>query len=66
MNLNALDIFLDERKVGVLFQYGDMLRFQVDADYAQDSQRPTLSVAIRAAKPGTGCRAAAQPAGRHV
>ncbi len=26
MNLNVLDIVLDERKVGGLFQYGDMLR----------------------------------------
>ena len=51
MNLSALDIFLGERKVGILFQYGDMVRFQVDAEYAQDPLRPTLSLSMRAASP---------------
>ncbi|PFH12543.1 serine/threonine-protein kinase HipA [Collimonas sp. PA-H2] len=51
MNLSALDIFIGERQAGILFQYGDMLRFQVDPAYAQDPQRPTLSLSMRAATP---------------
>ncbi|HWW07420.1 type II toxin-antitoxin system HipA family toxin [Collimonas sp.] len=51
MNLSALDIYVAERQVGVLFQYGDMVRFQVDPGYAQDPQRPTLSLSMRAATP---------------
>jgi len=51
VNLSALDILIGERHAGVLFQYGDMLRFQVDPAYAQDPQRPTLSLSMRAATP---------------
>lgn len=51
MNLSALDIFIGERQAGILFQYGDMLRFQVDPAYAQDPQRPPLSLSMRAATP---------------
>ena len=51
MNLSALDIFIGERQAGILFQYGEMLRFQVDPAYAQDPQRPPLSLSMRAATP---------------
>lgn len=51
MILSALDIFLGDRKVGILFQYGTIIRFQVDAAYANDSNRPILSLSMRAARP---------------
>ena len=37
------------RGIGYLSQYGDILRASFDADYINDPQRPTLSLALRGA-----------------
>ena len=56
MKFSALDIFLGDVYVGVLFKYGGLIRLQVDPDYANTPDRPLLSLSMRAANPeqGTG------------
>ena len=49
MKLSILEILLGERRVGHLFKYGDIIRLAVDPDYANDRNRPTLSLSFRAA-----------------
>ncbi|MBC3911106.1 type II toxin-antitoxin system HipA family toxin [Undibacterium umbellatum] len=51
MNFSALDIFIGDTKAGVLFRYGDIVRFSVDYEYANDPDRPQISLSLRAEDP---------------
>ncbi|MFZ6676220.1 type II toxin-antitoxin system HipA family toxin [Undibacterium sp. Xuan67W] len=51
MIFRALDIFIGEQIVGVLYQYGDIIRLQVDNDYASNPNRPLLSISLQAKDP---------------
>ncbi|BBB70275.1 phosphatidylinositol kinase (plasmid) [Undibacterium sp. YM2] len=54
MNFSALDIFIGTTKAGVLFRYGDIIRFSVDPDYANDPDRPVISLSYKAEDPAQG------------
>lgn len=56
MNVKSLDIWLGERRVGVLLQYpgapGQVIsRFVASDDFVRDSRQETLSLAYRASNP---------------
>ncbi|MBB3122281.1 type II toxin-antitoxin system HipA family toxin [Pseudoduganella violacea] len=51
MKLSVLEIRLGERKIGHLFKYGDIIRLAVEPDYANDRERPMLSLSFQAADP---------------
>lgn len=51
MNFSALEIFIGQEKAGILFKYGSLIRFQVDAGYAGNAQRALLSLSMRAGDP---------------
>jgi serine/threonine-protein kinase HipA len=51
MKLSVLDVHIGDTRVGVLFKYGSVIRLQVDPEYAHDSNRPTLSLSMKAQNP---------------
>lgn len=51
MKFRALEILLGERRIGHLFQYGDIIRLAVDQDYAMSSGPALLSLSLLAAEP---------------
>ncbi len=48
MNFSALEIFVGQEKVGILFRYGSLIRFQADAAYVGNAKRALLSLSMRA------------------
>lgn len=51
MKFRVLEIRIGERRVGHLFQYGDIVRLSVDPGYANDPRRPVLSLSMLAGAP---------------
>ena len=51
MKFRVLEIRIGQRRVGHLFQYGDIIRLNVDPGYANDTQRPVLSLSVLAGAP---------------
>lgn len=51
MRFRALTILIGEREVGTLYQAGELSRFRVADDYANDANAPVVSLAWMAQKP---------------
>lgn len=48
MKFSALEITIGDTYLGVLFKYGELIRLQVDPEYANNPNRPLLSLSMRA------------------
>jgi serine/threonine-protein kinase HipA len=51
MKFSALDISIGDVFMGVLFKYGGLIRLQVDPEYANNPNRPLLSLSMLAENP---------------
>lgn len=48
MKFSALEILIGPTRVGYLFRYGDIIRFDIDDAYARDRNRPMISLSMLA------------------